>query len=267
MRSVLLCALLLSMAGCDGQVAPPAGWSDVPQREIDLGELAVVPEGHDFTVAVRNVGGAPVRVTRIELSCGCSSAGDFNPLIEAGETVEVPLHVNPKGAGPGGTAVTVTTDEQPPRVHRVDVVWTGVAAVEPVPLNVDFGDVRPGTDEVRTVAVRRRDPQTIVSNWVATPTGRIAVEPGDDTATIRIHAGDEFGEFSGTVTAEVKGAWPPMLRIPVRWTVRDVFDVSPRRLFFGTLTSGETVERQIVVMADKEGSIQHVQFGSKGSAI
>jgi hypothetical protein len=127
--------------------------------------------------------------------------------------------------------------------------WYAVAEVEPDPLRIVFGNVKPGTRHNRPVSLRVRSSRAKVTSWECIPAHRLTAHPVGDAAavTVQLDAGDEIGSFAGTLIGTIDGAWPTVLRIPIEWSVRQSVEALPPRLFLGHVPPGQRITRSLVV--------------------
>lgn len=150
-RSVHAGLIAILFCGCADQqtssLATPPPRSDLvwATRHVDLGNVQVSTQPTDAVFNVRNLGTAPVRLERVELSCRCASADWSDELIETGEQANMTLQIRTNQAGKHTATATVICDDPDTNPVRLTVAWNAVAPVEVRPAQIDFGDVLPGS--------------------------------------------------------------------------------------------------------------------------
>jgi hypothetical protein len=216
----------------------------------------VSPAGGTAEFPVVNRGEKPLTIGPLELGCACLDGDASMRELPPGETASISVRVRVERAGEKSTWVAVhSSDEQRPRV-RLDVAWRGVAPLEFEPTSVDFGNVLPNSETVRTVRLLRRtnlgaDATSRIIGWNCAPGADLAVAGGDDGVadvfTVRLRTDDELGDGKRMLLARVEGGGNTELELPVRWTVRDLIAVHPTRLSLGFGSAGQEQETMLLV--------------------
>jgi hypothetical protein len=94
--SILSLALTscLGMGGFKPESPDPVVWIDAPQH--DFGSIpATETVSHEFTVA--NKGGAPLNLSRVQTSCGCTAAVLGHQFLKPGESTKLKVTFDPRG--------------------------------------------------------------------------------------------------------------------------------------------------------------------------
>ncbi len=88
---------------------------------IDFGRLADF-EKRQATVVFRNAGGAPLRISKVEPTCGCTSVGfDTSRTYGPGESGEINLAFSPKGQGSQSKLVRVLSNDADEPVRTITI--------------------------------------------------------------------------------------------------------------------------------------------------
>jgi len=173
-RAVLAVVLMTAAVAAGAQEAAPA--ADAPKPVIDIAEkikdFGVVAKGDKLnaTFVVKNTGAAPLEITQVRPTCGCTVA-NFDKTIAPGGTGKIDAEVDTAGFnGPISKAVLVfSNDPATPQVNLV--VKADIRAfIEVLPRNLIRFNVlsgEPATEKVRTASSR-------CSRWMpgAAPTRR-----------------------------------------------------------------------------------------------
>jgi hypothetical protein len=163
---------------------------------VDFGRLADFDK-RQATVTFRNTGGADLRITKVEPTCGCTSVGfDTSRTYAPGEAGEITLAFTPKGQGPQNKAVRVLSNDpdEPVRIITIKADVVPSLSAEPrvlqlgrLPLGETFETgttltaLRPGID-LRTVTLGG-DLQPYAEATI-TPAGKDA--QGRDTWRVKV---------------------------------------------------------------------------------
>ena len=83
-----------------------------------------------YTYVFTNVGGATLQVSNVQVTCGCTTAGDWTRRVDPGQTGSIPIQFNTVGYGGAvGKSITVTCNDtnQPAVVLQIKGnVWKPV---------------------------------------------------------------------------------------------------------------------------------------------
>ena len=262
-------AVLLAAAlpGCGGRADDAEPAPAAPPRAVfetvnqDAGTIPVRADGaggHTFAFPLTNRGGAPLRVLGVSTSCGCTDAGATAEVLAPGETAEGRAVVSSTRPERKDARVVVRTNDPAAPDTVLSVRWNAVAPRSADPPELDLGFVRPGQTVERTVRLRRH---AVAGGEAGTP-GELTADPADrlaaeylanddasdgPTVRVRFTAPDTFGVGSGSVSVELAGGWTDRLRVPVRYTVRDLVAATPEALFLGAGPAGGHVRGRVVV--------------------
>jgi len=161
----------------------------VPMDTIAPGEVRTV------TIALRNDGDAPLTVTNIETSCGCTSAQKHVPPIAPGGSGAVTVQFNSAGFdGRIRKEVMIYSDD--PKVPLAVVTLTGLvwSPLETVPKMtiINLGAVPTGVPSEHTVSLRNVSSRTVTVLSIASPDTMLRFHPSSftvapsDTVPVRI---------------------------------------------------------------------------------
>ncbi|RMG46369.1 MAG: DUF1573 domain-containing protein [Acidobacteria bacterium] len=157
-----------------------AGRLEIPERDYDAGrvEIGTVVE-HDFVF--RNVGDAPVLITQVRPSCGCT-VSDYPPRIEPGEEGAVTLRVDTSKLHSGKQVKSATVVTDAPGAERVvlEVKLDLFAALEFLPKALVYLRVDQGHEKVEKILARPHRPGLKITDVVTnSPYLEATVAPAD----------------------------------------------------------------------------------------
>lgn len=194
--------------------ADAAPRAEFPGSAVDLG--TVMPseiQRHDFVVT--NAGTAPLLITGVHPSCGCTTTGEWDREIAPGKSGTIPVEFNPANfTGTVTKTVTITTNDpaQPTRVLEFRAtVW------RPFQVQPTFANFLPVEGErwTETKVVR------IVSN-AAEPVTLAAPQSSDPRFQAEVKAVKPGREFELHVRYEsAEGAAAPSTTITVPTSSKD----------------------------------------------
>ncbi len=190
---------------------------------------------HGFVIA--NTGDAPLRITRIRTSCGCTVAKLPKHEVPPGErtAIEASLALHGKH-GPTRQKIAVTSND--PVRSETELWFEGVAkeGLVVVPERVLFGTVLQGETVNREVVIRSAPSLSLRITALETYTPLFAVEelPSDDPAVhrlqIRTTAHPEEGSIDSSVHVRTDSRQHPELYIPISAQIVTGVTIAPQTI-------------------------------------
>ena len=257
------------------QAVNPAQSSNVPQPTVvlkpgetpgitfkepvyDFGRVrAGTDVTHDFEFT--NTGTGPLEILLVKPACGCTTAGDYNRIIQPGQSGKLPLKLSTKGIG-GRTSKPVTIHTNVPAPGATVTLTIQGDVWEPVavePKMATFGRLTaeaardPGLVRKVTIANNTEQPANLTNVRSASllfsvqpPT---VVEPGKRfELTIGLASGLKPGNNSSTIELSTGVADAPTLSIPVSAYVLADVEATPNGIVLGPNRSA-LEQRQVSV--------------------
>lgn len=262
--AILTLALAPALSLAQGAGKPTM---DVAEKILDFG---AVTKGEvikaDFKI--RNTGSAPLEITQVRPTCGCTVA-KHDRLIAPGATGTIHAEVETAAfSGPNSKAILVfSNDPDNPQVNLI-VKFDSRAFVEvfPKPLlsfNVLQGE--PATDKV-VVATADGSPLRITGADTGGGPFKVAYRELPDKERVANLKGQQW-EVSVTVPAEapqgmlnqkitLKTSNPkaPEVSVSVSGIVRPIIQVVPGEVNFGTVQATAAVGRNVVLISNRQNA-------------
>lgn len=239
------------------------------ESKVDFGSVSQGDEV-PFEFILRNEGDAPLNISNVKPSCGCTAALVSESVVPPGGEARITGTVKTAGFQDRITkTITVTSDD--PDQPRTTLTVTGLVQVpfhlEPRYLN--FGQVKRGQAEQRVATLTIQDEAKLPVSL-----GEPTVKNEHVTVTVTPHAGDESGRvFDITVSLSAAApqgvvATPVLLPIvgetePLRLSlyanVVGAVALYPQTVSLGLLEDGKQVVRQFVVMSPTRAPFEVVE--------
>ncbi|OIQ36399.1 MAG: hypothetical protein BM563_10910 [Bacteroidetes bacterium MedPE-SWsnd-G1] len=109
MRKIVMIALLLVSTSIAAQETTKTGAFQFENETIDYGTIAKNSDGNRvFTF--KNVGEAPIVISKVKVSCGCTVASKPTAPVLPGETAEITVGYDTKRTGGFSKTITVTSN-------------------------------------------------------------------------------------------------------------------------------------------------------------
>ena len=280
-----LAAVLVAAAAMAQQPAPAAAQQpqppaaaqkapEGPQPVIDMVEkikdFGTVPKGDKIraTFDVRNTGKAPLEITQVRPTCGCTVAS-FDRTIPPGGTGKIAAEVDTTGfSGPISKAVLVfSNDPATPQVNLVIkadvrafievlprplIIFRNVLQGEPaserlVLLSADGSDFKVESAEAsggtyqlayKELGEKERVPDRKGSQW---------------ELTVTVPANAPEGMLNQKIVVKTTAAKAPEVTINVTGAVRPVVQVIPPQVNFGTVAGDALVGQNFLVVNNRQG--------------
>lgn len=245
MRSLLLAVLVLPLAA----QAPAIAFD---RTHAALGRIS---PGQKQRVAFRvsNAGDAPLQISEVLPSCGCTTTLSGSLVLQPGEGREIEAVLDPQGMkGPLHKSLAVRSND--PRTPTVNLILEAevVPEVQAVPEELFFHSVPRRGRQVLTLDFRSSAGEDLRILEATSPAPYISSTPRPGTALLDVTVEGERlppGLRSGheTLTVRTTSAPMPTLSLPVYWVLQPVFTAAPTEVSFGTVTPGRRHARSLVL--------------------
>ena len=247
-----LAALVIVLAGAlPALAAAPRAVVDKPIADVGKVKKGE-PIRHEFTI--RNTGDAPLEITEVKPSCGCTVA-DYDRVIAPGASGAVALVVKTDSFG-GGIAKSVTVFTNDTGNPRLNLVVKAIVH-EPVV-------ARPGYARFMTVQGQPVDPsvQTLSTNdgskievlsvrspysFVKAEHAREEGETGRWKIELSLDRDAPVGPLADYVVVRTSHPEQPEVKIAVSGLVRPIISVAPRVADFGRRELDEPQSKSLEV--------------------
>jgi len=234
---------------------------EVPAIRFDTPDyyFGRVPAGHEVVhyYWFVNTGTGPLEILLVRPSCGCTTAGDYDRVVQPGEAGRIPIRLfTPKVGGEVNKPITVYTNVEGPEgvitLQCRGVLWQ---PVEVTPASVSFGrmnlaEVRAEPTRMVKVVNHTNEPAQLSDLRVTNPLFTVALatdEPGKRYAlTVGLAPPFNYGSQQGAIELRTGLAQAPNLQIPVAIYIAPDVMVVPETLMLSA-DRRETVTRQLSI--------------------
>lgn len=263
--------LVLSLGACTkpNSNPAPAGSSsaavsgsgariELLEKEHDFGN---VTEGDSLkhTFKVKNAGTAPLEITRVRTSCGCTAAVTKEKTVAPGQTTEIEVTFNTRGRmGPNRKTITIQTNDPENANAKVEIkaMIERLLAFEPtiVRLNASHGEEK--SVEAWLTGKLAKDAKLEIGEVEGDSDVKVELaekKEGEETKrgvkfTLK---GTKVGRTNGTVKIKTGVEKVPELSLRFNTAVTGNVDVRPRALYFDDKTP-QGKERVMRVTSKRE---------------
>jgi hypothetical protein len=253
LRLSLACLGLLALTG-----SARASWADALFDELSR-DFGSVPRGqilvHPFRLV--NTTGQTVRIAKVRVSCGCTSAKVLQSVLAPGQetaviaTMDTRLFYNTRNV-----TIYVTFDQ--PRFEEVRL-WVQANSRDDVRFSGDgiaFGRIKRGSSPVGNVTVTFfGDGATQIleakseSNYVQPGLKEVTRGPGEVTyeVTAKARPDTPAGKWYTDIWLKTSNPAMPKLRVPVTIEVEAVLSVNPNTVSLGQVKAGTELDRKVII--------------------
>lgn len=228
------------------------------EREWNLGELPQSDRrSHDFLLT--NQGTAPLRIERLESSCGCTAALASDSVLAPGEKTAISVTFNSKDFEGEQMKVVVlhTNDPAEPRIDLV-IRATVIPFVRVNERTLDFGKVRLGERPI-AAAILEADPGTGFAveraegcedyvEWKLTPIS--GAEGITWRVEARLRADAPLGRFLKRADLHLVHPRRGRESLTLKGLVYSYFELEKQKMDFLTVEHGKHVTRAIAIACD-----------------
>lgn len=257
MFAVGVVALLLRGAYA-GEAPANAPRIEFESKLHDFGQVSqFTPSEHVFKF--KNTGTATLKIERVHASCGCTAALASKDAVEPGQAGEIKVTFNSQDfSGEVHKSITVTSNDP----NQTDVILqlkaNVIADLVCTPLALNFRELG-AADAPAELLVKAFSPSgKKFKVTAATPSVEFLkaeiIDPPkpQDPCQIRVTvAGNPpAGVFNATVLVQTDIEKAKPITVSVTGNVLSRTEVTPQKLFFGVVCSGDTVSRDLIVRAN-----------------
>ncbi len=265
--ALLLGVCLLALPGCTrGGTSIKVPRLLTPQATLDLGQ-GMPGETLTAALTLKNTGGNPLRIERVEAGCACSSLHLASPVVAPGEETSLEVSARLRPGQPSLSFPVQITSNDPASPVTVCLVRAalGPAALRADPAAVSFGEVATGTAPTRRVRILDAEGHT----W---PAGRpLTVEVGDGLVQaqtvsvkgsggsamaleVRLRSNLPLGPFHDALTLRPANGRSSIV-VPIEGRVVPLLLVSPTSLYFGDIAPTAGLLRRYVMVRRTDGKV------------
>ncbi len=257
----------------EGEV--PAVKFDTPT--YDFGRIRAGQEiVHDFWFS--NTGTGPLEVLKVRPSCGCTTAGQHDRIVQPGQSGKIPIRMNVGNAsGPIHKTVMINTnctgEGAAVTLHIQGEVWQPIQAT---PTSASFG--RLTTEMVSESSMERR--LTVVNNTEESVqiTEAKSSNPAFTAEIKEVEAGKKFelvvkiatplstGPVTGNIELATTLADMPKMQVPVNAYVTADVDVTPNQLTLPAVRNGD-IQRQFFVRNNTVNPVKLSDLAASNEAL
>jgi hypothetical protein len=285
MRRVLLAIVIVLFAaagafaqavpGIPGGNAAPPGPQPKVQLLNSLFNFGTALEGQmvNHTFKIKNVGNSELIIRGIKTSCGCTAAAPSKSHLAPGETADVSVGFDTHFQK-GHQTRTITAFTNDPGTPQAVMTMQGVVRqqVAATPAQVDFGNVRKGTELTREVKIedltgKKNFQVGPITN--SNPAIKITQEKGKDgkpTGMLQIVLDKSMpvGTFDDTVNV-VTNRVP--IQVDVFGTVSGDLSLDPAQVSFGIVPKGQDVVRILKLTNNGPHDIKLLDISSSAPSV
>lgn len=256
----------------DGEV--PAIKFDEPT--FDFGRVEGGPDvSHEYTFT--NTGTGPLELLNVKPSCGCTTAGDYDKIVQPGKKGKIPVKISTrKATGNIHKTITVHTNGTGESamviLHLQGEVWQ---PIQIKPLSASFARISSEeivkgkstkleiTNNLDTL-LKLEEPQVSEKSFKAELK---TIEAGKKyELLVTMQQEHKSGSISGNITINTGLKERPVLEIPVYAFITEVVDVSPDELVLPTSRTN-SLQRQIYIRATDQRKMKISDIQSSNPAL
>lgn len=268
-RLMFRCSLVVALLLC-ASVASAQQWAEkmFAERVYDFGGVARAAKvEHNFVIT--NPYKEDVHIASVRSSCGCTQPRIVNDTLKSHETGAVVAAFNTRAfTGQRGATVTVTFDR--PRYAEVSLNVRGYIRTDVVlnPGQVNFGSVNTGEAAEKEIKVNYagRDDWQITgvnanSPYLTAEVKELSRKRGrvSYNLDVKLKENAPIGYLQQQIVLLTNDQRSSEVPVNVEGLIVAELAVSPSSLMLGTVQSGQTVNKQIVVRGAKPFKIVEVR--------
>lgn len=226
----------------------------------------------EHTFFVKNLGKKKLEIIKVQPSCGCTTAGEWDKQIEPGQTGRVPLRLNTAGFSGGLEKHATIYLSEPGAVPLVARLRGQVKTnVEIIPPNVYFYLRDPGQQDKKTVRIVSNEKEPLILGNLNNPLKQVranlrTVQPGKIyEVEVETRPPLAYGPFYGNLLIpKIKS--PGYIAIPVGGNVAEPVAARPKIVYLTKGIQPKVQHRAVQVFSSlgKPLSISEVKVNQPG---
>ncbi len=264
---VLVPALALAQEATSGAGNEAKATMDITEKVKDFG---LVSKGEKLKAIfeVKNTGTAPLEITSVRPTCGCTVA-NFDKLVQPGGTGKIEAEVDTTAfSGPIAKSVLVfSNDPASPQVNLV-IKAEVRSFVEVLPRNLIRLNVLQGEPATEKVVLSAADAGEFKVTEVDTAGGpyevkfrelpekeRVPERKGSQwEVAVTVPASAPEGLLNHKLTVKTTSPKAPEVALQISGVVRPIVQVIPGEINFGTVAGDAPVGRNVILINNRQGA-------------
>lgn len=247
--AIMMIAAVLSFAGVAAETnqaspsspAPPVAGGSGPKiafatpiydfGRVKAGEL--VKYAYVFT----NIGGAMLQVSNVQVSCGCTTSGEWTRQVEPGKTGNIPIQFNSANFnGAVGKAITVTCNDTNQPTVMLQIKGTIWKPIDVAPQFAVLNVTSEMPSNAATVRILNNEPEPLTLSAPECNNRAFAVElrtnqPGKEFQLIvKTVPPLPAGNLQGQITLKTSSTNMPVVNVSAWANVQPVLTVMPPQI-------------------------------------
>ncbi len=206
-----------------------------------------------------NRGNDVLKINKVKTSCGCTAAILTNKIVPPGKTGEIKATFK-TGSYRGNVTKSITVISNDPNSPKYKLTLTGEIKEDIIttPKNINFGSIYIGGKIDKTVKVKSITESNLNIKKIRSskPFVNVSIAEKDKEGyTIKVALNDnhKIGRFSGGIYLETNSPRQPKVKIPFFGEIIGDITTYPKKIHYGSLTSGKEITQKLFVKINKDG--------------
>jgi len=259
MRTIIIAAVVLAASGtlaAAKEIDLDSPKIQINGKDHDFGNISQYTQ-HVHVFSFTNAGTAPLKISSVHASCGCTGTLLSADTIEPGKAGELKVTFN-SGTFRGNVRKTITLKTNDPGNETVTLTIAAniIADLMVAPQHVQFGRINVGDSPELTARISSPSGKvfTVVSavsslNFVKAEVDKPDVAAQEHEIRIKVDGTPPGGGFQGSIDMKTSLDTKASLSVVFSGYVRERTSVIPPKLFFGIVRPGEHPTRSIIIEA------------------
>ena len=205
-----------------------------------------------------NRGNDVLKINKVKTSCGCTAAILTNKIVLPGKTGEIKATFK-TGSYRGNVTKSITVISNDPNSPKYKLTLTGEIKEDIIitPKNVNFGSIYIGGEIDKMVKVKSITESNLNIKKISSskPFVNVSIAEKDKEGyTIKVALKDnhKIGRFGGVIYLETNSPRQPKVKIPFFGEIIGDITTYPKRIHYGSLTSGKEKTQKLFVKINKD---------------
>ncbi len=204
----------------------------------------------------KNGGKAPLKISKVESSCGCTAAILTKKIIPPGETGEIKTTFNSSSFhGRVSKSITVTSNALNKPVYKLTISGEVIELISAHPKRINYASISIESNMDKTITVTSDTSFSIHKLTSTIPFLNVSIETEKENEyaiNVSSKGKHEIGRFNGAIFLETDNKIQPKVTIPVFGNIIGDITTYPLKLYYGNIKKGNERTQKVFVKLNKE---------------
>jgi len=205
-----------------------------------------------------NRGKSILTISKVKTSCGCTAAVITDKNVLPGKTEKIEATFNTRSyRGNVRKSITVMSNDPNSPKYKLSLSGEIIEEISAKPQTINFGSIHINEEIDKNVTIKSLTEYNLNITKITSSKPFVnasIAEKNEGGYNIKVTLKDNLkvGRFSGNISLETDSPRQPKLIVPFLGEVKGDITTYPKRIYYGTVTSGKELTQKLFVMFNKD---------------